>query len=238
MPSKNGVGAIVPAAGRGKRLGGKIPKAFVRIAGAPLFIHTLRALLRAYPFSEAILVTDASYLARARKLLRDYRLKKVRAVAGGATRAASVKNGLLALSPSVRTAAVHDAARPMVPASVVRRTVAAGRKNGGAICALPVSSTVKRLFGRRPIVRGTENRDELVLAQTPQVFDKAMLLARYRTLGARAMGATDEAALFDGTRVRVRVVEGAERNFKITTKKDLELFKHFVGNGHARSLRD
>ena len=231
MFRKDGVAAVVPAAGRGRRFGGKIPKPFVRVLGKPLFIHTLRALRAAYAFSEIVLVVDATRLVRARRWVRFSRFDKVRVVSGGATRAASVKNGLLALSGLVRLVAVHDAARPLVPASVVRRTLNAAKKSGAAICALPVSSTVKRVNARTGAVQKTEDRDRLVLAQTPQVFDKALLLSRYRALRARALRATDEAALFDGTRTRVRIVKGDEKNFKVTTKKDLERMKQILRNG-------
>jgi 2-C-methyl-D-erythritol 4-phosphate cytidylyltransferase len=223
--------AVVPAAGKGRRLGSKTPKAYLPVAGQPLFIHTLRALLRAYPFREIVLIADRAKIAHARREIVRARLARVRVVAGGATRAESVKNGLLALPPGVSLAAVHDAARPLVPPSVVRRTIEAAKKTGGAICAIPVSSTVKRIDAKGGAILGTEDRSRLVLAQTPQVFDTALILARYRTLGARAFQATDEAALFDGTRVRVRLVAGDERNFKVTTPGDLARLKRLMKSG-------
>lgn len=223
--SKKNVYAVVPASGKGKRLGSKTPKAHLSVAGKPLFIHTLRALKRAYPFRRMMLVVDTSRLARARRELARHGLGRVWLTAGGATRAESVRNGLLALGPGEGLVAVHDAARPLVSAALVRRTIQAAQKSGGAICVLPVSSTVKRLDPRTGRVRGTEDRRHLALAQTPQVFEKALLLSRYRALGERAYGATDEAALFDGTRLSIRAVEGEERNLKVTTRADLDEFK-------------
>jgi 2-C-methyl-D-erythritol 4-phosphate cytidylyltransferase len=233
------VAAVVPAAGKGARFGGPTPKSFLPVFGKPLFVHTLQALSRSYPFREIVLVVQASQIEKARILLSRHGLKRVRVIEGGRTRAASVRNGLLALSPQVKFAAVHDAARPLIAPDVVRRTVAAAQKSpstgsgryGGAICALPVSSTVKRIDLKKRVIRGTESRDELVLAQTPQVFEKKALLLRYRALGPRAFRATDEAALFDGSSVRIRVVEGDARNLKITTKTDLRQMKNFLKNG-------
>jgi 2-C-methyl-D-erythritol 4-phosphate cytidylyltransferase len=221
------VAAVVPAAGKGARLGGHMPKAFLKILGKPLFVHTLRALMGAYPFREIVLVVHASQIRRGRELLRRYGLSKVRVVSGGATRAASVKKGLLELSPGVRLVAVHDAARPSVPKEVVRRTLAAAYRGGAAICGIPVSSTVKRVAPRGKYILSTVDRQRLFLAQTPQVFRKNLLLRRYDALKKKAFLATDEAALFDGTRVRVRLVMGDEKNFKVTTKQDLALMKHY-----------
>ncbi len=221
------VAAVVPAAGSGVRLGSKIPKAFLSVLGIPLFVHTLRALMRAYPFGEIVLVVQEAQLERGRRLLRQHGMRNVRVVRGGATRAVSVKNGVLALSPGVRLVAVHDAARPLVPREVVRRTLSAANRGGAAICGIPVSSTVKRAVPVRKSILETVDRQGLFLAQTPQVFRKDLLLRRYEVLGKKAFLATDEAALFDGTRVRVRLVKGNEINFKVTTRQDLELMKHY-----------
>ena len=221
---------MVPAAGKGKRLGAGTPKAYLFVRGKPLFVHTLRALKKAYPFRGIILVVDISRIAHARKELVRHGLGHVWLTSGGATRAESVKNGLLAVPSGPHLVAVHDAARPLVSREVVRRTVAAARKGTGAICAIPISSTVKRVDPDRGIIQGMEDRNRLVLAQTPQVFSRSALLSRYRTLGSKAYRATDEAALFDGSRLSVRVVEGDERNMKVTSKSDLECLKKSLRN--------
>lgn len=223
--------AVVPAAGKGRRFGGKTPKTYLPIAGKPLFIHTIKALKKAYPFRRIVLAVDPARLLRARRELVRHGLGTVWLTAGGATRAESVRNGLLALGAERGLVAVHDAARPLVSPGVVRRTIGAAGRGHGAICAIPVSSTVKRIDGRTRSVRRTEDRDSLVLAQTPQVFSRSLLLSRYRVLGPKALRATDEAALFDGTRVRVRVVEGEEKNIKVTTQGDLETLKRSLRNG-------
>ncbi len=222
--------AVVPAAGKGKRLGSKIPKAYLSILGKPLFIHTLNALRKAYPFRETVLVVDISRLGQARKELVRHGLGRVWLTAGGETRAESVRNGLLVLPAGRHWVAVHDAARPLVSRQVVRRTLAAALKGAGAICAVPIAYTVNRLDPKRGTLRGTEDRRELVLAQTPQIFGRSLLLSRYEALGAKALEATDEAALFDGTKQRIRVVDGDERNLKVTTKNDLESLKKSLRN--------
>jgi len=223
--------AVVPAAGKGKRLGSKTPKIYLPVFGKPLFIHTLQALKKAYSFRRMVLVVDARRLGMARKELVRHGLSGVWLTTGGATRAESVRNGLLALGSGQGLVAVHDAARPLVSRDVVRRTVESAKKAGGAICAIPISSTVKRLDPRTGNLRGTEDRSRLALAQTPQVFKLSLLLSRYQALGKKAFRATDEAALFDGTRLRVRVVAGDEKNLKVTTKNDLESLQRTLRNG-------
>ncbi len=223
------VAAVVPAAGRGDRLGAGIPKSFVSVAGRPLLIHTLKALFGAFPFRQAVVAVGPSEVDRARRLLGKHGFgRRVRVVPGGSTRAASVRNAVRVLADPCDWVLIHDAARPLVSRALVRRTLEVARRTGAAIAALPATATVKRIRDGRTIVR-TEDREALVLAQTPQVFRRELLLGRYRRLGGRALRATDEAALFDGSRVRVAVVPGEARNLKVTTPEDLGLFRHWRG---------
>lgn len=219
---------IVPAAGQGRRLGSRVPKQFLKVFGVPLLVRTLRALLGAYPFKEVVVVVDPAWQQRARELIRRYRVPRTRVVTGQATRAGSVLNGLKVLTDSIRFVAVHDAARPLVSKQVVRRTLAAAAAGGAALCGIPVSSTVKSVSSAGNRVLGTADRRQMYLAQTPQAFRKDLLLGRYEALGKKAVLATDEAALFDGTSTRVRMVEGHARNIKVTTKEDLELVKTYL----------
>ena len=222
------IAAIVPAAGRGRRLGSRVPKQYLRVLGIPLLVRTVRSLLRAYPFREVVVVVDAEKLERARAIMKRYRIPRTVVVTGRSTRAGSVLNGLKATTAAVRFVAVHDAARPLVSREVIRRTLQAARRGGAAICGMPVSSTVKNVSPAGNRVAGTADRRRLYLAQTPQVFRKDLLLGRYKVLGKKALACTDEAALFDGTRVPVCLVQGEARNFKVTTKEDLELMKVYL----------
>lgn len=218
------VSAVVPAAGAGRRLAAGRPKAFVSVGGKPLLVRTLENLRRSYSFLEIVAVVSADRIEEASRVLRRYGLSEVRLVRGGATRSESVRNGLHSLSPASRWVLVHDGARPFVTAGLVRRVLDGARKTGAAIPVEPVSSTVKSVDGRG-FVRRTIDRSTLALAQTPQVARRDLLEARYRALGGRALAATDEAALFDGTRVKVRCVPGDPGNVKITVPADLKAFK-------------
>ncbi len=229
------VAAIVPAAGQGKRLGSKIPKPYLRIFGTPLLVHTVKALQKAFSFEEIVVVAESSFLKKAELILKGHGLKKARVVTGGASRAESVLNGLKSLKSSAEYVLVHDAARPLISKQLVRRTIL-GAKKAGAICGIPVSSTVKCVSEDKDRILGTQDRRFLYLAQTPQVFKTSLLMGRYQALGKKALAATDEASLFDGSDWSIRMVAGDPQNIKVTTKADLELMKHYLGS-HANRYR-
>jgi 2-C-methyl-D-erythritol 4-phosphate cytidylyltransferase len=229
------VAAIIPAAGKGSRLKSPVLKPFVRVAGKPLLIHTLQNLSRSYGFSEVIIAAPSSSVGRFSALIRRFGFRNVRVVAGGRTRAESVKKALWQLSSGSQWVLVHDAARPFVSSPLIRRLISAVRRTGAAICAVPVTSTMKRINPSKKVIIKTQDRDGYWLAQTPQVFARPLLIKKYKALGERAWGKTDEAALFDGSSVSVKVVPGDSRNIKITTPDDLEWMRFYLA--HARRNR-
>ena len=227
------VAAIIPAAGRGERFKSKVPKSFVSVLGKPLLVHTLRRLQNCYAFEEMVVMVQRSHQSRTREMLKRHGFGHVRVEIGGSSRADSVKRGFLSLTQRSEWVLVHDAARPLVDTAFLLRTLSAAKKSGAALCGIPVTATVKRLRPGQDIVLSTQDRRYLYLAQTPQVFRKDLLLARYRALGKKALKATDEAALFDKTSVPVRCVEGDVKNIKVTTQDDLELVKYYLSKERA-----
>ncbi len=225
------VAAIVPAAGLGKRLKTKRLKPFVEILGKPLLAHTLVNLKKSFHFEEIILAVSPSQSGKIHRLLQRFGLSDVKVVVGGKTRAASVRNGVKGVSKDCGWVLVHDAARPLVTKALVKRLISSAKKSGAAICGLPATATVKKIDAKKRAIIKTEDRRGIYLAQTPQVFKKQLLLGRYQKLGRKAFQATDEAALFDGTRVRVNIVQGDVRNVKITTLEDIELMKFYLKKG-------
>lgn len=224
-----GVALVVPAAGRGRRFGSKTPKTYVVIAGKPLLVHTLKRLLSAYPFDPVIVAVEAGRVGRVGALLRRWGLGRVIVVAGGASRAESVRNGLAALSGERLSGwvAVHDAARPLVDAGAVRRCIRDARRSGGAILAQACHATVKRSDATGRYIRRTEDRRTLYLAQTPQIFRVHELLSRYKKLGVSAWRRTDEASLFEGTGKRIALTPSDAFNLKITTREDLDFYTFY-----------
>jgi 2-C-methyl-D-erythritol 4-phosphate cytidylyltransferase len=193
---------IVPAGGSGERLGADRPKAFVVCAGRPLVEWSVEALSACC--SRVIVAAPSSHL------LPGW-------VEGGPTRAASVRNALDA-APEATVVVVHDAARPLVTAGLVRACLDALEGVQGVIAAAPVSDTIHRIRSGG-LIHDTPERSALWAAQTPQVFNADALRA---ALGGGHQ-ATDEAALVVAAGGRVRVIEGPSENIKVTTPTDLRL---------------
>lgn len=225
-----GVALVVPAAGQGRRFGSRIPKTLVRVGGKPLLVRTLERLLSAYAFDPVVVPVETGRIAAVRALLRRWKLSGVIVVAGGATRAESVRNGLRAVRGAAADgwAAVHDAARPLVDPLAVRRCIRDARRAGGAILAQACHATVKRSDASGRYIRRTEDRRTLYLAQTPQIFRIKDLLGRYAALGRSAWSRTDEAALFEGTGKRIALTPSAASNLKITTREDLDFYTFYL----------
>ena len=224
------VTVILPAAGKGIRFRSRKSKLLTPINGRPLIVYTLKNLKRACPSAEFFLASRRSEVKVFERVLKKHGLGRIQVVAGGKTRAESVRKSILCASSENSWVLIHDAARPLPSRSMIRRVLSAARRTGAALAAMPATATVKKIRPNGNSVLRTEDRSTLVLAQTPQVFRKDLLLRRYRVMGQRALKCTDEAALFDGTKVSVRVVPGDSWNVKVTTREDLEQVKSILRN--------
>ncbi|RNF82581.1 2-C-methyl-D-erythritol 4-phosphate cytidylyltransferase [Montanilutibacter psychrotolerans] len=224
-----GIWVVIPAAGRGSRFGGEIPKQYLCIDGQPLIAHALDALLahpRVVGAMVALAADDALWPGWTERLG-----KPVLRCIGGGERADSVLAALDALPASVPADAlvlVHDAARPNLRTDDVARLIeAAAASADGAILAAPVRDTLKRADADARIA-ATEPRERLWRALTPQAFRRDALAAALRQ--ARADGAlvTDEAMAMERRGARPKLVEGREDNLKVTTPADLALMEFLL----------
>jgi 2-C-methyl-D-erythritol 4-phosphate cytidylyltransferase len=218
-----GSAAIIVAAGSGERLGAGRPKAFVALAGRPMVAWSLDAIAAA-GIPRAIVAVPPGHGAAAEEALAgaagDFPLGFA-LVEGGATRSASVRNALAAAG-DVDAVAVHDAARPMVPAALFTATLAALEHADAAIAAARVTDTVKEAGPDGVVVR-THDRSRLWAIQTPQTF-RADVLRRALDVPDDVLAqATDDAWLVERAGGSVRVVESSPANFKVTTPHDLAL---------------
>jgi 2-C-methyl-D-erythritol 4-phosphate cytidylyltransferase len=220
--------AIITAGGFGSRFGGSVPKQFLPIRSVPMIVHTLRAFERAQTVASVIVTlpeNDLSWLGP--KELKRWEISKVtRVVAGGETRQASVGKGLEAVDESETYVAIHDAARCLITPEVIDRTVRACEGWDGAIAALPVRDTLKRVDGNR--ILKTEPREQLWAMQTPQVFRFPFIRDAYRKATAEGYSATDDAAVAEYVGGWVCVVEASTRNFKVTFPEDLALAERLL----------
>jgi 2-C-methyl-D-erythritol 4-phosphate cytidylyltransferase len=217
-----GTAAILVAAGPGTRLGKGVPKAFVRLADAPLFVHTMRALLRCSRIDRVALIVPRGWETEAQHLLDTTGPWRCRIdiVAGGQERQDSVGAGLERIADA-EWVVVHDAARPFVTTQVLDQVIAAAADEGAAIAAIPATDTIKRVESDRRIA-STLPRERLWLAQTPQVFRTELLRRAHAQSATLPAPATDDAALVEAIGVTVCVVPGTAENRKITTPDDLE----------------
>jgi 2-C-methyl-D-erythritol 4-phosphate cytidylyltransferase len=220
-----GAWALLVAAGAGTRLGIDRPKAFAQLAGRPLLAESLDRLDRCHVVDAIVVAAPAGWEEPAILLSEELAATKVVAcVTGGESRAESVRAALAEVPEDALVVLVHDVARPLVDEAVVERVLEPlGRGFDGAIPALPLEDTVKRVSG--DVVTETIDRAELVRAQTPQAFLAPTLR---RALGADLGGATDCASLVERAGGRVAVVEGDPRLVKVTTPADLALVEALV----------
>jgi len=218
-PSKQVV-AIIPCAGLGRRMGGVVPKQFLEIQGKPLVVFTLDKFERCPEIHHVVLVVPPDHIETARAMTERWGMSKVdKVVAGGDERQDSVANGLGELPEECEIVIVHDGVRPFISISKIQEVVAAARKKGAAILAVPVKDTVKR--GRDGCVEETLERDSLWAVQTPQGFRTDWIRAAYEKARQDGYSGTDDAALLERCGYRVTIVEGEERNVKITSPEDL-----------------
>jgi 2-C-methyl-D-erythritol 4-phosphate cytidylyltransferase len=214
--------AVVPAAGKGLRMGGAVPKQFLSLGGEPIVVHSLRALQAAACIHDIILAVPSADLDYCRNdLVVRYGFSKVtKVVPGGKERQDSVRLGLEHVPEETEIVLVHDAVRPFVTVAMIEDVVAAARQHGGAIIALPMRDTVKEV-GPDYLIQRTVDRQPLWLAQTPQAFRMNWLREAHRKAHAEGVPATDDAFLFEWMGHPVVVVEGSGENIKVTRPEDM-----------------
>ena len=212
-------GAVIVAAGTASRMGG-IDKVVAKLGGEPMILRTVRAFQNCEAIREIVIVTRPDLVIPIADLCHDF--QKVRAViVGGDSRQASVKLGLAALSKKVKLAAIHDGARPLVSNAVIDRSIRAAHTYSAAAPAIPVKDTVKVVQGG--IVSTTPDRATLRAVQTPQVFDIDLLKAALTRAEEKGDQVTDDCSAVELMGMSVRIVEGEERNIKVTTPMDLKI---------------
>jgi 2-C-methyl-D-erythritol 4-phosphate cytidylyltransferase len=214
---------IIPAGGRGTRLGSAVPKQYLKIGRETILSQSLRAFQQHAGICEIVLVVPPGEETRTRKVLGKDVLSKVCAiVAGGDTRQESVWNGLCVLTRRPNLILVHDAVRPFISFRVIEQVIADASRYGAAVVGLRVKDTIK-VEGRRGFYARTLPRESLWAVQTPQGFRRSLLLRAHRRAQRDGFVGTDEASLVERLGKSVKIVEGEEKNIKITTQFDLNL---------------
>lgn len=226
------VSVIIPAAGLGTRMGreksGISRKQFMLLDGAPILIHTIRKFLRCPSVAEIVVALRAEDMDWVRGLIhQEHPSKPVRVVEGGDSRQESVENALASIRREVPLVAVHDAVRPFIDPEIVEKVIAEASRSGAAIVGIVPVDTVKQVHKNK--IRSTLPREHLVLAQTPQVFRHDLLKEAFARARQDNFTGTDESSLVERLeQVEVSVVQGSDRNIKITRPGDMELARLFL----------
>ena len=214
-------GAVIVAAGTASRMGG-IDKVMAELDGEPMIVRTVRAFQEAIAIKEIVIVTRQDLIAPIGQLCAGFdKVKNV--VCGGSSRQESVMNGLDALSDQCKLAAIQDGARPLISQAVIDRTVRAAHTYSAAAPAIPVKDTIKVVRGG--IVDHTPDRAALRAIQTPQVFDFDLLKGALKKAQLEELAVTDDCSAVELMGMSVKIVEGDERNIKVTTPLDLMIAK-------------
>ena len=212
-------GAVIVAAGTASRMGG-IDKVMAPLDGEPMIARTVRAFQESDVISEIVIVTREDLVLPISNLCGG--MDKIKAVVtGGKSRQESVELGMNALSKEVKLAAIQDGARPLVTWQVIDRVVRAANTFGGAVPGIPVKDTIKVENGG--LVKETPDRKALRAIQTPQVFDFDLLRGALKKAKEDGAEVTDDCSAVERLGMKVKIVEGDERNIKVTTPMDLKI---------------
>ncbi len=218
LPLKR-TGAVIVAAGTASRMQG-IDKVMAHIDGEPMIVKTVRAFQNSGVVCEIVIVTRPDLIADITRLCAGF--DKVRAVvAGGDSREVSVQSGIRVLSKRIKLIAVHDGARPLITQQLIDKTVRAANTYHAAAPGIAVKDTIKVVDGG--VVTATPDRSRLQAIQTPQVFDADLLRCALHNVKKNQLSVTDDCSAVEYLGMSVRIVQGDERNIKITTPMDLKI---------------
>jgi len=222
--------ALIPAAGRGQRMGLDVEKQFLQLRGKPLLAYTL-AQFEATPDIDRIvvIVPQGRETFCYQEIVEPEGFRKVtHIIAGADTRQLSVMAGFRCLDEDVEIVVIHDGARPFVTPSLIRAAIEAAIQDGSAVAAIPESDTLKRVSGEGTVIE-TVDRRNLWRAQTPQAFQRSILQRALAYATQHNLDATDEASLVESMSWPVRIFQGSRWNFKITSPDDVVLAELVLG---------
>lgn len=222
---------VIAAAGKGTRIGGPVPKQYLKIGGEPVILRTLKAFEAIDEVDHIFIVTNDEYTEHCSKIVKDNSIKKVEAiVTGGTQRQDSVYNALQEINrvrPGVAYVLIHDGARPFVNETVIRNVIKATDDKGAAVACVAMKNSVRESFdGKSRAV----DRANYFSVQTPQGFRKSILMEAYDKALSEGYYGTDDAGLVERAGYDVEIVDGDYQNIKITTKEDLPM-ENRVGTG-------
>ncbi len=229
------VTAVVLAAGEGRRIGGNTSKIFLPLAGRPLVLRTLDRVFSARTVENVVLVIAAHEIARCETLLScDDALRGCswQLQVGGATRQQSAQRGLEKIGSDTDIVVIHDGARPFVSGGLIDRCVEFAADKGAVVVGLPVSDTIKVVSQDRHIL-STPERNSLWEVQTPQVFQRTLIVEAHEQAERKGIEVTDDAMLIERLGKPVYIIDAERTNFKITVPEDVWLAETLIREGRV-----
>jgi 2-C-methyl-D-erythritol 4-phosphate cytidylyltransferase len=230
----NATGIIV-AAGEGRRVGAPIGKVYLSIGGRVLLLRTLDQFFRATKVKNLIIVVAEQDLARCQSLLRsDPQAREQSWIlqTGGSSRQKSVHRGLEKVSSDCEVVVIHDGARPFVSPELIDRVIEEAQARKAVVVGVPVRDTIKLISGDRQIL-STPARDCLWEIQTPQAFERSLILEAHQAAQRNDQDATDDASLVERLGKPVYLINGERTNIKITLPEDLLFAEALVASGRS-----
>jgi 2-C-methyl-D-erythritol 4-phosphate cytidylyltransferase len=220
--------AIIAAGGRGVRMSASINKQFLEIKKKPIISYTIEKFNQSSLIDNIIIVVPEEWIDFVSgSIVKKYNFLKVKKIIkGGPARQKSIFAGLKELDDIVTHVVIHDAVRPLISNQILENAVNKGKETGAAIVAVRAQDTVKRINENK--IESTLNRNMIWLAQTPQVFQKEIIIKAYQKAEADQHVATDDSALVERMGFTVHVVEGSYSNIKITNPADLRLAELYL----------
>lgn len=229
------VAAVIVAGGMGTRFKSDAPKQFLPLGGKPIIWHAITALDAVECIESTIVVCEPRFCKTLKSQIADHTLRNpIRIVPGGARRQDSVYAGLQAVGTGIEIVVIHDAVRPFPPGDAVIEAIEAAREYGAAILAIPVVDTLKEC-DEEEFVICTLDRQAVWRAQTPQVFQYALIMDAYQRIMAEDKTITDDAAAFEATGGRVKIIHGSCDNVKITEPQDMLRAEEILRRRHEGS---
>lgn len=237
MYNEKEVAVIIAAAGRGRRMGGSVPKQYLKIGGVPVIAKTLGIFESIEEIDHVIIVADEFYMDKCREIAEEHHISKVKAVVqGGAERQDSVYNALKEVKRhfgNTELVLTHDGARPFTREETVLNVIKAADEKGAAVACVPMKDSLRQRLkseGEGHLENRAVNRDEFYAVQTPQGFRLDDIIAAYRKAEKEGYRGTDDASLAERAGFGVEITEGDYGNIKITTREDLPM-EYRMGTG-------
>jgi len=215
---------IIPAAGKGKRMGAQISKQYLEIGDKPIIVHTIEKFDQSLLIHEIRVVTSKEEMGYFKEeILSKYHFNTpIKIVAGGNERQESVYNGLKNISPKAEIILIHDGARPFISKEEIEKSIEGAKVYGACVLGVRVKDTIK-ICNEEGYVESTPRRESLWAVQTPQSFQKSIIMEAHRKAAEEHFLGTDDATLAERLGYPIKIIEGSYQNIKITTPDDLTI---------------